>query len=90
MSSQQVLTAVLELKEDIGGVKADVAALTASLVAHAAASAANSVRMTALELHNARVRGAVTVWTAVAVAAGTGFGYFVQFLLAWAKDRPHG
>lgn len=79
----------MELKQDVGGVQADVKSLAVSLAAHVEASTQAHARITALEMHNAKIRGAATVWTAVAVAIGTGVGYLAEFLIAVFKDRPH-
>ena len=86
--SDQILDAVLDLKSDVGGVKADIQGLRTALAEHVSSSATAHARITALEMHNAQVRGMTTVWGAIAVAIGTVAGYVVEFIVHRFGGHP--
>jgi hypothetical protein len=83
--SEQILEAVMDLKGDVGGVVARLDALDAWMKEHAAQDQAAHARIQAMEITQAKARGAASVWTMLAIGIGTGVGYLIELLVTIFK-----
>lgn len=72
VSNSDIFNALMELKGDVGGIKASSDLLVKGLENHA-------VRIVALEGTSQRQKGAVTTWGIAATAAATVVGSVIQW-----------
>lgn len=82
-----VMDALLDIKGDVGEVKASLRSMNAWMEQHAREDREAHERITAIELRAATQRGRASVWHIIATGAGALFGYFVQFVIAHFQGR---
>lgn len=78
VSNADIYGALMGIKEDIGGLKANATLQLEGLKSHA-------TRITALEDGAARQKGAAKVWTMVGSAVGAAIGMIGGIVAAWVK-----
>ena len=78
--SNEVLAAVLELKQDVGAIKGAIEQMSKDKI---------NTRVHALEIHRATERGRASALAMVGTFLGAGFGYIAQATVAWIKAKGH-
>jgi hypothetical protein len=87
--SDEVLSALLEIKDDLGQLKAGQIAIHDTLTAHSSASASAHTRITQLEMARERQKGMTKALHVTGIALGTLSGYVSQGVVGWFKSRGH-
>jgi hypothetical protein len=85
--SEEILKALLDIKEDTGATRAKVEALEGWMTQHAAEDRQVHERVRQMELGRAHSRGRASVFHMIAVGAGSVAGYVVHFLFDLWKGR---
>lgn len=76
-----ILEALLDIKNDVGEVRAKIAALEVWLTHHAAEDSTAHERIRKLEMADAVSRGKASVWQLGAVAAGSAIGWAIEYFM---------
>lgn len=79
ISNDQIYETLLDVQKDIGGLLATVSQHQRAFVEHVKEDAEMGDKITQINLHLAKQRGAIGVWGAIATGAATLAGVAVQF-----------
>jgi hypothetical protein len=80
-----ILEALLDIKNDVGEVRAKIGALEVWLTQHVADDTVDHERIRKLEMADAVARGKASVWQLASVAAGSALGWAIEYFM---KGRP--
>ena len=86
--SDPVVSALLEIKGDIGKLQSSVESLNDWLRSHTIEDAAAHQRITDLEMAQAQTKGSERTWKLVAIGGGSIIGYAVEAVLSWLGHKP--
>lgn len=86
--SDPVISVLLDIKEDVGEVKASLRALNAWMEQHAREDREAHERITKLEMRAAAQRGRASVWHIIATGTGALLGFVAQSIVTWFTSRP--
>ena len=76
-----ILEALLEIKSDIGEVRAKIGSLEVWITSHVAEDQRAHESIRRLEMAGAVAKGKAYVWHLVAIAGGSGLGWAVEYLM---------
>ena len=83
--NNQILAAILDLKGDLGELKAGQDGQRRWMESHVAEDRLAYGRITVLEMAGAKQRGRSSVFALGATVVGAAIGYAVQLMAAWTK-----
>lgn len=86
--SDPVINVLLDIKEDVGEVKASLRAMNAWMEQHAREDREAHERIQALELRSATQRGRASVWHIIATGVGAVVGFVAEHAITYFSNKP--